>query len=122
MALPATASDSNAIPALPFDTLNANRNAAAMAAVPADRPSMLSSRLNALVMPTIHRSVTATFIQWKGRKDVVTPAAIRTTAASTCPSALAHTGNRSRQMSSARPMAKTRLAPPSSATSLSPTR
>src|SRR5882672_9275156 len=48
-----------------------NRTSAATNATPAERPSMLSRRLKALVMPTSHSRVTTTFIHSKGRNDVV---------------------------------------------------
>ena len=54
----------------------------ATSATPAARPSMLSSRLNALVIPTTHSSVTSTFSQSPGRNEVRTPEPTRMTAAS----------------------------------------
>ncbi len=46
-----------------MEALTAASITAAMAAVPAERPSMLSRRLKALVIPTTHKMVNATFSQ-----------------------------------------------------------
>ena len=97
------------------------RTREATKATPAESPSMLSSRLKALVIPTIQTRVTTTFIHWKGRNVVVTPARTRMTAASTCPTALTQTGNRSPHTSSARPTPKARVEPRITAKSLPPT-
>src|SRR3989338_6675683 len=60
----------------PTSTYRAAREAKvspAMAATPADRPFMLSRRLKALVIPTIHSSMTGMLSQGVRRKPSVIP-------------------------------------------------
>ncbi len=54
---PASATVSSATSGLPRETDAKNTASSAKMAAPAAAPSMPSSRLNALVMPTIHRMV-----------------------------------------------------------------
>ena len=62
--------------------------AAAIAAMPPDRPSILSSRLKALVMPIIHTSVTNVLRIGCGNTEIVTPVVINSPAAASCPRSL----------------------------------
>ena len=95
--------------------------AEATSATPADSPSMLSSRLKALVMPTSQTRVTITFIHSKGMKEVRTPDATTRPAPSSWPAALADTGNRLPSMSSSNPTTNAMVAPASTARSFVPT-
>ncbi len=67
---------------------------------------MLSSRLNALVIPTNQKTVSSPFRNGVGRKDVVTPPSTTHNAAEIWPRALAQKGNRVPKMSSIRPVEK----------------
>jgi hypothetical protein len=55
--LPAKAADKEAIKNCPFMAERRRKKEEAMPAMPTDKPSILSKRLKALVMPTTHKNV-----------------------------------------------------------------
>ncbi len=85
------------------------KQAAATAPTPAARPSMLSSRLKALVMPTTHSRVTATSTRSGPGNATWMPAAISAAAAASWASNLTTGGSPNR--SSHRPHIEIQLAP-----------
>jgi hypothetical protein len=116
MAQPAIAIANAATRNWPLSAAITKKAAAAMAATPLASPSMLSSRLNALVMPVIHRIVTATFAHAHGRKPALMPSAATAVAAAICSPSRSH-GFRPPRRSSARPTRLSVTAKPSTTAS-----
>ncbi len=99
------------MPGSPTETLKPNRKKAAIAAVPAESPSMLSSRLNALVIPTTHRMVSGMAIADSVYVSIRTPPRIRRHAARIC--AISLTCGRRRRQSSISPVTNSSVPPAS---------
>lgn len=71
--LPARAADKEAIKNCPFIAERIKKKEAAMPAIPTDKPSILSKRLKALVIPTTHKNVRGISISGLLVKDTFVP-------------------------------------------------
>ena len=93
----------------PLMAASSRKNRAAMAATPPARPSMLSSRLSALVMTTTQSMVAAPFSTGWRSTVICTPESSRISAAAIWPRSFTQAGSDRR--SSHRPRKETSVAP-----------